>query len=356
MKKKILAVAIASMVSSANAASLDDLRISGFGSVGIGKSDTAIDYAGYTEDKLDWEQETLVGLQFDFQINERAKFVSQIVSNSSNDYELEMEMGYASYSFDAFTVRAGKLRAPIFLYSDYVDLGYAYPMIRPSEEMYGSLPVKGYTGVDFLIPIEFENSSLLLQPVAGTGHVKIDDYEITLDELFGLSASWNYEDITLRGSYFMTELKTSDSQIIIFNEVETSFVTLGMQYDNGDFLANIEAADVKLEGLASDYHSVIGVVGYRFSEVTPYLSMGWTETTDNDERDGTGYEALSYERTSYSMGARWDFASNMALTADLTYADFNDTNGGYFYTNVGTTGQPIEDSLMVYSVKLDVIF
>ena len=25
---------------------------------------------------------------------------------------------------------------PLFFYSDYTDLGYAYPMIRPSQELY----------------------------------------------------------------------------------------------------------------------------------------------------------------------------------------------------------------------------
>ena len=90
MKKTVVA-ALISMAFGANAANMDDLRISGFGSVGIGKSDNAIGYAGYTDEKLDWEQETLAGLQFDFQVNEHAKFVTQIVANSRYDYEPKID-------------------------------------------------------------------------------------------------------------------------------------------------------------------------------------------------------------------------------------------------------------------------
>ena len=49
MKKTVVA-ALVSMAFGANAANMDDLRISGFGSVGIGKSDNAIGYAGYTDE------------------------------------------------------------------------------------------------------------------------------------------------------------------------------------------------------------------------------------------------------------------------------------------------------------------
>ncbi|MFA0233368.1 hypothetical protein AB4491_30900, partial [Vibrio sp. 10N.261.45.A7] len=143
---------------------MEDINISGFGSVGIGKANNDVNYAGYTSENLQWEQETLAGLQFDFQVNERAKFVTQIVANSRYDYEPKIEMAYASYDFDSFTARAGKLRLPLFFYSDYTDLGYAYPMIRPSQELYENIVLKNYTGIDLLIPVELENSSLLIQP------------------------------------------------------------------------------------------------------------------------------------------------------------------------------------------------
>ncbi|MCQ8866124.1 MULTISPECIES: hypothetical protein [Vibrio] len=379
MKKTVVA-ALISMAFGANAANMDDLRISGFGSVGIGKSDNAIGYAGYTDEKLDWEQETLAGLQFDFQVNERAKFVTQIVANSRYDYEPKIEMAYASYDFEAFTARAGKLRLPLFFYSDYTDLGYAYPMIRPSQELYENIVLKGYTGADLLIPIELEDSSILLQPVVGIGTIDEDDSivgEVKLDKLFGISANWNVDDFTFRGSYFVAESNPScDFQNplsnpycqlgAILDSQDGQFISLGAQYDNGDLLVNVEAADVQLEGQFYDYQSVSGLVGYRINEFTPYVSVSWVETTDNEEREGMTStavkESMNYERISYSVGSRWDFAKNMSLKADVTYVDYRDTSGG-FQSNVETTADPriatgnyLEDSSIVYSARLDFVF
>ena len=81
MKKTVIA-ALVSVACGANAASMEDINISGFGSVGIGKANNDINYAGYTSENLQWEQETLAGLQFDFNVNDKAKFVTQIVANS----------------------------------------------------------------------------------------------------------------------------------------------------------------------------------------------------------------------------------------------------------------------------------
>ncbi|WP_117235182.1 hypothetical protein [Vibrio maerlii] len=390
MNKSILAMAIAALAGSGavNAASWDDLSISGFGSVGVGKADNAIAYAGYTDDKVEWEQETLGGIQFDFQINERAKFVTQIVANSRYDYDPKIEMAYASYEFDNVTARAGKLRLPLFFYSDFQDVGYAYPMIRPSQETYENLLLKGHTGVDLLIPIEFENSSLMLQPVVGIATLDEDDSaagEVKLDNMYGLAASWNYEDLTLRASYFVAEANpecgtvdfTNNAEVVTASEQcimataldlygqDGTFVSAGMNYDNGSALVNIEATDVQLEGKYYDYRTVSGLVGYRVAEFTPYASVSWMETTDDDERplmaDEISYglnQGLNFERIAYSVGSRWDFEKNMSLKLDVTYVDYQDTSGGSTENVVSPLlgGGFVEEDTLVYSARLDFVF
>ncbi|MEZ8547543.1 hypothetical protein AB6D12_08590 [Vibrio cyclitrophicus] len=381
--KKTLIAALVSVACGANAASMEDINISGFGSVGIGKANNDVNYAGYTSDNLQWEQEMLAGLQFDFNVNEKAKFVTQIVANSRYDYEPKIEMAYASYDFERFTARAGKLRLPLFFYSDYTDLGYAYPMIRPSQELYENIVLKSYTGADLLIPVEFDNSSLLIQPVIGVGTIDEDDSivgEVKLDKLMGVSANWNVGDMTFRGSYFVAESNPScnfnDDSLFadpycrmgkMLDSKDGQFISLGAQYDNGDLIANIEGADVQLDGEFYDYQSISALVGYRVNEFTPYLSINWVETTDNEERTNmTGVqsalrEALNYERLSYSVGSRWDFAKNMSLKVDVTYVDYKGTSGG-FQENIETvgtyfaTGNFFEDDSILYSAKLDFVF
>lgn len=364
MKKTLIFAAISMALSGAHASGFDNINISGFGSVAVGKSNNNVGYAGYDSESWNVSQDTLAGLQLDAHINDKAKFVAQVVANGRYDYELAVEMAYVSYEFGSFTARAGKLRMPLFMYSDYLDVGYAYPMLRPSQELYENLMISSYVGVDLLIPIEFEDSSLVFQPILGIGEINERDSrygQITLDQLVGLTAHWYIEDFTFRASYVTAQTEFSASEDFsaaeqyiyngLIDDKKGQFISFGAQYDNGDLLVSLEAADTQVEDDYSDTLAVSGLLGYRFGSVMPYVMANMVETTDDDEREGNPYiEHLSFERVAYSLGARWDFAKNIALKADLTYADFQDTNGGFSDTNVS------EDDTLVYSVAIDFIF
>jgi hypothetical protein len=322
-----------------------------------------VGYAGYTNEKWEVSQDTLAGLQIDVNINEKAKFLAQVVSNARYDYDLSVEMAYASYNFDMLTARLGKLRTPLFMYSDYLDVGYAYPMLRPSQELYENLIISSYTGIDLLIPIEFEDSSLVLQPIAGIGEVNERDSlfgKVTLDKMWGLTAHWYVDDFTVRGSYVTakTDYDSPDNNAYRENMLDNQkgqFISLGMQYDNGDMLAMIELADTSLEGEFYDTLSVSGLFGYRFGSVMPYLMVNRVETTDDEERSPTFAPLFNFERMAYSIGTRWDFAKNMAFKVDLTYADYQDTSGG-FVNNIDAVGNFVEEDSLVYSAAVDFIF
>lgn len=362
MKRTLVAALIGMMFTGANAASIDDINISGFGSFAVGKSNNNVGYSGYDDDNFDVFQDTLMGVQLDVQINDRAKFVGQIVANGRYDYDVSVEMAYFSYDFDAFTVRAGKLRAPLFMYSDYLDVGYAYPMLRPSVELYnnGNVQLPNYTGVELLIPIEFDDSSLLIQPIVGTSEIAnrdttLFDGVVTLNNFVGTTIHWYVDDYTFRGSYAQatTEVEIDDSSVApsfaFLDNRKGQFASLGTQYDNGDFIGVVEAISTKLKGPGSDVESVFGLFGYRFGEVMPYVIANWIKTSDDEDREGFGgaFDGLNYKTTAYSLGARWDFASSLAFKADITYADFHGTPGDFSAT---------EDDTIVYSAAVDFIF
>ncbi|MCP4320665.1 MAG: hypothetical protein GY787_02150 [Alteromonadales bacterium] len=361
MKKTVVLALIGMIFGVAQAASLEDINISGFGSVAFGKSNNNVGYAGYSSDSWNTSQDTLSGLQLDANINDKAKFVVQVVANGRYDYDIAVEMAYVSYEFEALTARAGKLRTPLFMYSDYLDVGYAYPMLRPSQELYEKFMFSSYMGMDLLIPVEFEDSSLVFQPIVGIGEINERDSgglgKVTLDKLFGLTMHWYVDDFTLRGSYISAKTDYSgDGDVGMFDGKKGHFISLGVQYDNGDLLAMVEAADTALEGDYSDTLAISGLMGYRINSVMPYLMVNSVDTTDDDERSPTYALAFSFERVAYSIGTRWDFAKNMAFKVDLTYSDFKDTHGG-FTTNINQlTGQPVEDGSVVYSAAVDFIF
>ena len=214
-----------------------------------------------------------------------------------------------------------------------------------------------------MIPIEFENSSLLIQPIVGISSIAERDSEygkITLDSFMGGAVHWYVEDFTFRASYVQatTDFSSNNDNVTLatlynylLDDKKGKFISLGAQYDNSELVAIAEATDVSLTDEFSDTLTVSGLLGYRFGSVMPYVMANWVKTTDDEKRENSPYAAylgdLSYKSTAYSVGGRWDFAQNIALKADITYADFHGTSGG-----IGAT----EDNSVVYSAAVDFIF
>ncbi|WP_434763284.1 hypothetical protein [Vibrio fortis] len=366
MRKTLLAAAIGSMAFGVNAANLNDIKISGFGSVGVGIANNDVGYAGY-EKELGYKQDTLLGLQFDFQVNDRASVKTQIVANGRYNFEPAFEVAYLSYNLDFATVRGGKIRTPFFMYSDYLDVGYAYPMLRPSQEIYEHLIISSFTGIDAIIPVELGDSTLELQPFTGVSQLEERDsnfgQQADIKDVLGLAANWYVGDWTVHGSYVQATAKGMDNlppQLQLFEideDQDVAFASLGVQYNDGTWLFNAEGMSMEMDGAYYDVEAASVLLGYQTGEFTPYVATGYIQTSDNGERTGVlGHKAFKeFERTSYSVGLRWDFATNVAMKLDATYADFNNTNGA-FTSNVSDTFQFIENDVIVYSASVDFVF
>lgn len=333
-------------------ASIDNVKISGFGSVVAGKSNNDANYMEYDSQEWEFDQDTLLGLQIEAKINDQAKFVTQLVAQGRYDYDIEAEAAYFSYEANVATVRVGKMRTPFFMYSDYLDVGYAYPMLRPSDALYDNIIVSTFKGMDLLIPIEFDNSTLVFQPFYGVS--KLDERDApgilgttTFNDFVGATMHWYIEDFTFRGSYAMAQSEYTADEVNkdLLDDKKGEFASLGAQYDNGELLTMVEAAQIKLEGEFSDTLSVSGLVGYRMGSVTPYLSTTWLKTTD-DELRNRFQAVMTYKVNEYAIGTRWDVAKNVALKVDVTYTEFDES----------ILHNDFELDTVVYSTAIDFIF
>ena len=73
---------------------------------------------------------------------------TQFVARGSNAWDLEAEWAYIS--FDASDERRllfGRQRAPFYMYSDFLDVSYAYHWIKPPSGVY-SLPFDVFDGIN----------------------------------------------------------------------------------------------------------------------------------------------------------------------------------------------------------------
>lgn len=343
--------------------SLEQVRLNGFFSTGYARANNDAGYDGATE-KSDLETLSLFGLQSTFALGRNTQAVLQLVSRGNEDWDTELEWGYLRHQFNnGSELRAGKMRLPLFMESETLEIGYGQPWARPPQAVYDPVPVRSYLGADAAYTLTLSGSSV--QARAFAGHLN-DSAEslgqtvsVELRNITGLTANWTNYLWTFRGIYARAEASIGGTPPL--GDDETSeFMGLGLSYDDGNWLLMSELTRVEVDGFYQDTDSAYITLGYRIKEVTPYVTASWIESQDNRERDATPLEVLDVRRQAYSLGFRWDLTTSVAMKADWTHArGFGNTTGGLIGNQLdalaGNTGDRF-DSTDVYTVRLDAAF
>lgn len=345
----------------------DRMSINGFftGKVGVANNDAG--YNGYDKD-ADFSEGSKLGLQGSFALTEQTKIVAQLVARGSDDWSTEMEWAFLSHDFDnGFVTRIGRLRVPLYMYSDYLEVGFAQPWASPPSELYSIVPLSSFDGVDAIYDFDMGDVAVTLQ--ASYGHADRDTGalgEVDYKDILGASASFFYEEWAFRATYYQTQLNTTSEPAglpLVFDEEDSYFAGVGVSYDDGSLLVISEFAVSNVDGQYADTESGYITLGYRINDFTPYVTYAFLETTDDSERanpanqpDAIKKALFDWQRTAYSIGTRYDINSNLALKADVTYAtDFGDTSGGMSSNLDGTLSQTNDDTL-IYTLSFDAVF
>jgi hypothetical protein len=353
---------------------INNVTVNGFFTLSAGMASNDAGYAGYDK-TLDYVPETKVGLQASFEVTESTFLVAQLVARAEQHWRPEMEWAFLSHTFDNdLTVRAGRLRVPLYMYSDYLEVNFAQPWLRPPEEVYAVVPVSSYEGIDFVYTIPFDEAEWQFQAYTGVGSDPDEETDfgtdVEYDDVIGLASTFTYNSFSVRASYVITTLNSGqanvpgmDIPLINFTDADARFIGLGASYDDGDLLVVAEwtksevdgggpDAETSAEGNWPDVDSAYITAAYRFGNITPYMTYAIMETTDDNDRELNPVNKALFNavRSTYSAGLRYDINANMALKFDVTYSDdFADTNGGL----TGNTG---EEDTMVYTTSLNMVF
>ena len=362
-----------------NASLADKVQFNGFISGAYISSDND---AGYNnaDSSANFSEDSKLGLQGTFNISDNTQAVLQLMMRGKYDWEVEAEWAYLSHRFDnGVKIRGGKLRVPLFMYSDYLDVGYAQPFARPPQEVYGTIPFSSYTGAGVSYDVEYDDSTLTMQAFGGESDVK--NSAVELSNLMGANVSWTDEIWTLRAVYAQAKLDgpivsevtvplaagvntQANYTVLELNDEKGSFVGVGASYDNGEVIAITEWTRSEIDNAYPDTDSGYLTLGDRIKEFTPYATVAYMKTQDNDERlplsTATAIQMVAFnaERMAYSIGLRWDAIDNVAIKFDVTYAeDFGDTSGGFTGNSIDTsTGKFTYDDTLIYTVKFDAVF
>ncbi|NRB42266.1 MAG: hypothetical protein HRU20_27990, partial [Pseudomonadales bacterium] len=117
-----------------------DINFSGFASFVSAKaiSDESEGALHGIDRDIEYRDFNKLGLRMDADLRDNLTFTAQFKVHGANDYQPEVDWLFATYSFlPNLSLSVGKVRVPLYMYSDYLDVGYAYQWISPPYSVYG---------------------------------------------------------------------------------------------------------------------------------------------------------------------------------------------------------------------------
>lgn len=339
MNKSLMVLAVSAALAAGTAQA--EISVTGFASVYGGKvlSGTGVEdfglgptflatypTVGYYEDAWSFKPDSKYGLQFSSDLGQGLTATAQLVGRGADDYNAELEWAYLSYEFnDHWTIQAGKKRLPLYYYSDFFDVGYAYLWVRPPADNY-TWQIFNYNGVNAQFNYQLgdwavggnlytgredDPNNKLLSEFFGSQPVR----EIWKDIMGGV-LTLNRDWLDLRLTYMQyTNERYRNGERVLWDGKDTrdgTFKGVAANIDYHDWLLLTEFNKLTLD--SSDFDTYMVSTGYRFDKFTPYVSYS-DFYSDGGEKHNTT-----------SLGFRWDFHSSAAFKLQYDKVEDNGYN------------------------------
>lgn len=339
MKMKLLPLAICLASAPVFALEQGEYRLNYFGTVGIthlGGEDQGRSYgvSGQTTDSWRGDQLSKFGAQLTYGLTDTLGVTLQATAKPLQDeWQANLEWAYLSWQAnDQLMVRAGRLRSPVYMYSESLDVGFSYPWLRLPDEVYSQVQLTNYEGADVVYTLPLSYGSVTFQVAAGQAknrdYFAYDDlFSIDYGKLFGGNVSLATNDYgTFRVGYVEADISTTIDgvvnafgtptylQLLELKKDKGKFTSIGYQYDNGTWLtANEWTTRVTENDNNASIDSFYLMGGRRFGDFLAHVTYAQL-----DENEG--------RQNSWTLGLNYNIAPTVVLKTEYKRVD---TSGGY---------------------------
>ncbi|MES2075747.1 MAG: hypothetical protein V4462_09040 [Pseudomonadota bacterium] len=357
MKKTIMAWAIASLAAG-SAAAIDltedgSLKLTGFYNLTAGKvlSGSAQgsgapwsyqqwqcpctmqgwEYTSVYQKSEGWQvdQESLVGVQIKKEFSPTLSATAQLVARARNPNRGSrptVDWAYLTWqpsADSAWTFQAGQFRIPLYYYSDYLYIGYAYPWVRPAPDVYG-WPIYAYQGANasYRTQLGASDWAATFHVWAGEYTQKNDAYDTLIyyttptheswKNIVGGSVAANNGVVDVRAMTMWYKDSTwqdapGGGRTMLVDGQGTRIMGLSANMDYKNWLIKSEVDRYEqvdaARGINNIYKYALVGVGYQYGAWTPMYTFS---------RYRTVTEPIEGRNTQY-LSLRWDFRKNTAL-------------------------------------------
>jgi len=413
MKKQFNLIA-AAVISSFAASTAQAIQFDGFMTAGASKI-VAIEDAdkgniyigglgdrGVTED-LTFEKDTRFGLQISSDVSDNMSVVAQILGRGdAGNFNAVVEWAYIDYEVhDVASIHVGKIKQPVYLVNDYVEVGYAYPWIRPPQEVYLlNNPLNTVNGIELLVQLPLGPGTLSLQPYLGSNRDDIPNgggAYFEAENIYGLDIKYSGRGYAVHASNFQCEVKVTGAPFITSaalvggtvqvdlggSKGDCDVTAAGFNLDIANFVAYAEwtqrTTTDTLSRAFGDTEAYYATLGYRIGKWLPHVTFASIEgeastvglpsngaaTVQTGPATGLSLNFPVPIQTSITAGVRYEVNDSAALKVEYQVVDVEQDptelqnanqgfNYGLFNTNFDQLGP--QDKVGIMSVAMDVIF
>ncbi|CZF79343.1 hypothetical protein [Grimontia marina] len=413
--KLILFAASVATLASVNAVASEHLQLSGFGNLSAIHSGT--DDFGYVYDltkdpiygELSLDAGSSIGLQLNARFSYDWDFVVQgvIKDRIQNNLDKSITWAFLRYKVSpAVSVRVGRIATPIYMLSEYRDVGFAYLWTKPVTDFYANIPVTSLNGGDIAYTTPLSDGIIEARVFGGQSEVSINtifsSYEVTLSPMIGTKLSFYSDRWNISGSAATAKVDegnpasslitfaSSNSQILglwpsLQNtlhdfEVETTrfyYYSLGAQYETEDWSIQAELSYTDADwpffpDLMAGYTSL----GKTINDLTIYGFASKAKSVgDFYELEPPSITALTIPEISYAygiiksnlnarvidqetlgIGARYYINSQLSLKGQIERSWLNNDRIGSWSVNEKALTKPVPDYIDTISIGLSFVF
>lgn len=359
------------------AASAQDFKFSGFASLVVGRTSggcvttdaMATQHAdSCTRAIVDWghggvyrnewaaDQETRAGLQGEWKLSKELMAVAQVSARTLSEQHANLEWAYLSYSpTPDWKLQFGRKRIPLYYYSDFQDVGFAYNTVRPTPDVYG-WDVVNYNGASVSHSQTLGDWNLRAEAYLGSETSRKNPYStIFYDEkldvrwggLRGASLEFSKDWFTGRVSYTRSNFSLRDraagSPLELFDgstRAPQSFMGLVLNGDWDDWQWRSEFGKARrMQAAGYDADLYLMTLGHQMGKFT--LTAGLSAYKEKTDFDASTY--VPVKLSTKTLALRYDLHKGGALK--LQWDRVRDTSPS-----------PLTGSSRLISLSYDLVF
>ena len=381
-----------------------DYYLSGFGTLGVSCFDN--ENADFRKDDVPKgpgrsndctaELDSKLGVQLDLGLTQELEATLQLTAIHNADDNFKPQVTLANIRWEAsdnLQFRVGRMQNPNFLYSEFRNVSYAQPWVRPPGEVYNVLPTFLHDGVEALYMYQHDEwlwefhlglaQSDFKYPVSNSSESLDVNIQTSYLNVTAKKGPWTFKagvapsrsdasspmiDTLLAGlrasgeSALANDLEINDSPYTLYSA--------GFLYDDSNWLISGEVATRPTEGFVYQPTAAYLSVAKRMGLWTPYVTLAVLNGKQDDAYNTLSpadplYDAVEQllssthdvERKSLSLGIARELGEQSTLKVQVDFIQ-PDKNSFGDYINHHPTDYNFADPDLdtLFSVNIDFVF